>query len=63
MALTYITNGKIVLPDLVLCGKFLAFDSDSGKICGIVDNKSKKRRNHSVINRYSENGIRVHDSE
>ena len=37
MALTYITNGKIVLPDSVVCGKFLAFDSESGKICGIVD--------------------------
>ena len=37
MALTYITNGKIVLPDAVVCGKALAFDSDSGKICGVVD--------------------------
>ena len=37
MAFTYITNGKIVLPDTVVCGKSLAFDSESGKICGIVD--------------------------
>ena len=37
MALTYITNGKIVLPNEVVCGKALAFDADSGKICGIVD--------------------------
>ena len=37
MALTYITNGKIVLPDSVVCGKILAFDTESGKICGIVD--------------------------
>ena len=37
MALTYIINGKIVLPDAVVCGKALAFDSDSGKISGIVD--------------------------
>lgn len=37
MALTYITGGKIVLPDSVVCGKSLAFDVDSGKIVGIVD--------------------------
>ena len=37
MALTYIINGKIVLPDAVVCDKSLAFDSDSGKICGLVD--------------------------
>jgi len=37
MSLTYIINGKIVLPDAVVCGKILAFDSDSGKICGVVD--------------------------
>lgn len=37
MALTYITNGKIVLPDAVVCGKVLAFDNESGKIVGIVD--------------------------
>ena len=37
MALTYIINGKIVLPDAVVCGKSLAFDEDSEKICGIVD--------------------------
>ena len=37
MALTYIINGKIVLPDEVVCGKVLAFDSESGKICGIAD--------------------------
>lgn len=37
MALTYIINGKIVLPNEVVCGKALAFDSDSGKICGVVD--------------------------
>lgn len=37
MALTYITGGKIVLPDSVVCGKSLAFDGDSGKIVDIVD--------------------------
>ena len=37
MVLTYITNGKIVLPDGVVCGKHLAFDADSGKICGVAD--------------------------
>jgi len=37
MALTYIINGKIVLPDSVVCGKALAFDGVSGKIAGVVD--------------------------
>lgn len=37
MAMTYITGGKIVLPDEVVCGKALAFDKESGKICGVVD--------------------------
>jgi len=37
MALTYIINGKIVLPDSVVCGKALAFDNETGKITGIVD--------------------------
>ena len=37
MAIKYITGGKIVLPDSVVCGKSLAYDSDSGKIVGIVD--------------------------
>ena len=37
MEITYITNGKIILSDSVVCGKSLAFDSNSGKICGIVD--------------------------
>ncbi len=37
MALTYIMNGKIVLPDSVVCGKALVFDSDSGKIVGLVE--------------------------
>lgn len=37
MALTYITNGKIILPDSVVCGKHLSFDNESGKICGLVD--------------------------
>ena len=37
MALTYITNGKIVLPGEVVSGKILAFDRDQGKICGVVD--------------------------
>jgi len=37
MTLTYIKNGKIVLPYGVVCDKLLAFDRDSGKICGIVD--------------------------
>lgn len=38
MALTHIINGKIVLPDGVVVGKALAFDDESGKIMGIVDN-------------------------
>ena len=37
MALIYITNGNIILPDSVVCGKALSFDSDSGKVCGLVD--------------------------
>ena len=37
MALTYIINGKIVLPDKVVCGKALAFDDADGKIVGVVD--------------------------
>ena len=37
MALTYIVGGKIVLPDSVVCDKALVFDSESGKIVGIVD--------------------------
>ncbi len=37
MALVYITNGKIVLPDEVVCGRALAFDDESGKIVGLVD--------------------------
>ena len=37
MALTYIINGKIVLPDSVVSDKALVFDIDSGKICGTVD--------------------------
>ena len=37
MALTYIINGKIVLPEAVVCGKALVFDSDSGKIVGLVE--------------------------
>ena len=37
MTLTYITGGKIVLSDGVVCDKILAFDRDSGKIHGIVD--------------------------
>lgn len=37
MKLVHIINGKIVLPDAVVCDKVLAFDSESGKICGIVD--------------------------
>ena len=37
MALTYIINGKIVLPEEVVSGKALAFDEASGKIAGVVD--------------------------
>ena len=46
MALTYVINGKIVLPDGVVCDKYLAFDEESGKICGLVD---KLPENASVI--------------
>lgn len=38
MALMYVINGKIVLPDSVVSDKFLVFDQESGKICGITDN-------------------------
>ena len=37
MALTYIINGKIVLPDSVVSDKALAFDTKTGKIVGLVD--------------------------
>ena len=37
MALTYIVGGKIVLPDSLVEGKILAFDSENGKIVDIVD--------------------------
>lgn len=37
MSLTYIVNGKIVLPDSVVCGKALVFDAEAGKIAGVVD--------------------------
>jgi len=37
MALTYIIHGKIMLPDAVVSGKSLVFDSDSGTIVGLVE--------------------------
>ena len=37
MKLTYIVNGKIVLPDSVVLDKVLAFDAETGKITGLVD--------------------------
>lgn len=37
MKVTYIINGKIVLPDAVVTGKALAYDTESGKIVGVVD--------------------------
>ena len=37
MSMTYIINGKIVLPDAVISGKALAYDTESGKIVGVVD--------------------------
>ena len=37
MKLTYIVNGKIVLPDSVVLDKALAFDAETGKITGLVD--------------------------
>lgn len=37
MALTYIINGKIVLPDEVVSGRALAFSTETGKIEAIVD--------------------------
>ena len=37
MAVTYIVNGKIVLPDAVVSDKALAFDAQTGKIVGVVD--------------------------
>ena len=35
--LKYIVNGKIVLPDSVISDKALAFDTETGKIVGLVD--------------------------
>lgn len=37
MSFTYITNGKIVRPNSIVCGKFLKFNNNSGKICGITN--------------------------
>ncbi len=37
MSLTYIVNGRIVLPDTVVCGKALAFDTASGKLAGVAE--------------------------
>ena len=37
MKLTYIVNGRIVLPEKVILGKALAFDAETGKIVGVVD--------------------------
>ena len=37
MALTYIINGKIVLPDEVVSGRALAFSTETGRIEAIVD--------------------------
>ncbi|MBR2311838.1 MAG: N-acetylglucosamine-6-phosphate deacetylase [Clostridia bacterium] len=37
MSLIYIINGRIVLPDAVVEGKALAFDTQSGTIHGVVD--------------------------
>ena len=37
MAVTYIVGGKIVLPDAVVEGKALAFDTETGKIVGVFD--------------------------
>ena len=37
MKLTYIVNGRIVLPDSLVTDKALCFDADSGKIMGIAE--------------------------
>ena len=37
MSLKYIVGGKIVLPEAVVADKALAFDTESGKIVGLVD--------------------------
>ena len=37
MSLIYVINGKIVLPDSVISSKVVAFDQETGKICGVVD--------------------------
>lgn len=37
MKLTYIVNGRIVLPDAVVSDKALCFDAESGKIIGVTD--------------------------
>ena len=37
MKLTYITGGRIVLPDALVEDKALAFDAQTGKIVGVVD--------------------------
>lgn len=37
MALTYVINGRIILPDATVEAKALCFDTESGKIVGITD--------------------------
>ena len=37
MAITYIVNGKVILPDSVELGRALAFDTETGRIVGLVD--------------------------
>lgn len=38
MALVYITNGKIVLSNELVCDKVLVFDNENGKIVGLTEN-------------------------
>lgn len=37
MSLRYIVNGSILMPDATVTGKALAFDPESGRIAGLVD--------------------------
>ncbi len=57
MALTYITNGKIVLTDSVKLGKHLAFDDESGKICGVVDELPEGARTVDAKGNYVAPGL------
>ena len=57
MALTYVINGKIVLPDEVVCGKALVFDDADGKIVGVVDELPAGARTIDAAGNYVAPGL------